>query len=169
MRLKEINIWDKWTVINWIVQFSFMAAVVYFLGAHSVVYLVAGFFFSVGLHPLGARWVQEHYLTHGDQETKSYYGVLNTVNLNVGYHNEHHDFPSVAWNRLPKVKKIANSYYDTLGYHTSYTGLLFRFLFDKNISIYSRVARANRGKVKVTKEHVIPAAKMVETGEEVNA
>lgn len=132
------------------------------LGAKSTVYLVAGFFFSVGLHPLGARWVQEHYLTHGDQETKSYYGVLNTVNLNVGYHNEHHDFPSVAWNRLPKVKKIAGSYYDTLGYHTSYTGLLFRFLFDKNISIYSRVARANRGKVKVTKEPVIPAVKMVE-------
>ena len=118
---------------------------------------------------MGARWVQEHYLTHGDQETKSYYGPLNTVNLNVGYHNEHHDFPSVAWNRLPKVKKIANSYYDTLGYHTSYTGLLFRFLFDKNISIYSRVARANRGKVKVTKEPVIPAAKMVETGDEVIA
>jgi sphingolipid delta-4 desaturase len=162
MRLKEIAIWDKWTIINWIVQFSFMAAIIYFLGAKSTVFLVAGFFFSVGLHPLGARWIQEHYLTHGDQETKSYYGVLNTVNLNVGYHNEHHDFPSVAWNRLPKVKKIANSYYDTLGYHTSYTGLLFRFLFDKKISIYSRVARANRGKVKVTKEPVIPAVKMVE-------
>jgi sphingolipid delta-4 desaturase len=162
MRLKEIAIWDKWTIVNWIVQFGFMAAVIYFLGAKSTVFLVAGFFFSVGLHPLGARWIQEHYLTHGDQETKSYYGVLNTVNLNVGYHNEHHDFPSVAWNRLPKVKKIANSYYDTLGYHTSYTGLLFRFLFDKKISIYSRVARANRGKVKVTKEPVIPAVKMVE-------
>lgn len=163
MRLKEIAIWDKWTVVNWIVQISFMAAVVYFLGAKSIVFLVAAFFFSIGLHPLGARWIQEHYLTHGDQETKSYYGVLNSVNLNVGYHNEHHDFPSVAWNRLPKVKKIANSYYETLGYHTSYTGLLFRFLFDKNISIYSRVARANRGKVKVTKEAVIPAVKMIET------
>jgi len=162
LRLKEIAIWDKWTIINWVVQFSFMFAVIYFLGAKSTVFLVAGFFFSVGLHPLGARWIQEHYLTHGDQETKSYYGVLNSVNLNVGYHNEHHDFPSVAWNRLPKVKKIANSYYDTLGYHTSYTGLLFRFLFDKKLSVYSRVASANRGKVKVTKEPVIPAVKMVE-------
>lgn len=165
LRLKEIAIWDKWTIINWVVQFSFMFAVIYFLGAKSTVFLVAGFFFSIGLHPLGARWIQEHYLTHGDQETKSYYGVLNTVNLNVGYHNEHHDFPSVAWNRLPKVKKIAGSYYDTLGYHTSYTGLLFRFLFDKNISIYSRVARANRGKVKVTQEAVIPVVKIAEAGQ----
>ena len=164
MRLtKEIKIWDRMTVVNWIIQIAFMAAVIYFLGGKSVVFLVGGFFFSVGLHPLGARWVQEHYLTHGDQETKSYYGPLNTVNLNVGYHNEHHDFPSVSWNKLPKIRKIAGNYYDTLGYHTSYTGLLFRFLFDKKLSIYSRVARANRGKVKVTKEHVIPAAQMVES------
>lgn len=146
---KEISIFDKWTVVNWIVQFGFMAFVVYFLGAKSTVFLVASFFFSIGLHPLGARWVQEHYLTHGDQETKSYYGILNPVNLNVGYHNEHHDFPSIPWNKLPKVKSIANNYYETLGYHTSYTGLLFRFLFDKQLSIYSRVARANRGKLKV--------------------
>ena len=168
---KEIDIWDRYTVINWIVQILFIGAVIYFLGAKSTVFLVAGFFFSVGLHPLGARWVQEHYLTHGDQETKSYYGPLNTVNLNVGYHNEHHDFPSISWDKLPKVRKIASNYYDTLGYHTSYTGLLFRFLFDKKLSIYSRVARANRGKLKVTKEHVIPAAQMV-VGEpiaEVNA
>ena len=55
----------------------------------------------MGLHPLGARWIQEHYLVHGEQETTSYYGILNVPALNVGYHNEHHDFPSVPWNRLP--------------------------------------------------------------------
>jgi sphingolipid delta-4 desaturase len=113
--------------------------------------MLISFFFSVGLHPLGARWVQEHFLTHGDQETKSYYGVLNTVNLNVGYHNEHHDFPSVPWNKLPQVKKIANSYYASLGYHTSYTALLFRFLYDRDLSVYSRMARANRGERKKAK------------------
>lgn len=146
---KEVAIFDFWTVVNWIVQFSFMAAVVYFLGTKSVVFLTASFFFSIGLHPLGARWIQEHYLTHGDQETKSYYGRLNPINLNVGFHNEHHDFPSVPWHQLPKIKKIANEYYETLGYHTSYTGLLFKFLFDKNMSVYSRTARADRGKVKL--------------------
>ncbi len=147
---KEIKIFDGWTLVNWIVQFGFMALVIYFLGVKSTMFLVLSFFFSIGLHPLGARWIQEHYLTHGDhQETKSYYGVLNPVNLNVGYHNEHHDFPSIPWNKLPKIKQIANSYYETLGYHTSYTKLLFQFLFDKNISIYSRVARDNRGKSKM--------------------
>lgn len=146
---KEVAIFDFWTVINWVVQFSFLAAVIYFLGAKSTVFLTASFFFSIGLHPLGARWIQEHYLTHGEQETKSYYGPLNPVNLNVGYHNEHHDFPAIPWHNLPKLKSIANEYYETLGYHTSYTGLLFKFLFDKNMSVFSRTARQDRGKVKL--------------------
>ncbi len=145
---KEISIFDGWTVVNWIIQFSFMGLVIYFLGWTATVYLIASFFFSIGLHPLGARWVQEHYLTHGDQETKSYYGILNPVNLNVGYHNEHHDFPSIPWNKLPMIKKIAGPFYNNLGYHNSYTALLFRFLFDKNLSIYSRVARTKRSKTK---------------------
>jgi sphingolipid delta-4 desaturase len=145
-RLKEITLLDKWTIINMIVQFSFMGFFIYFFGWKATAFMTMSFFFSVGLHPLGARWIQEHYLTHGDQETKSYYGVLNSINLNVGYHNEHHDFPSVPWNRLPKVKKIANAYYQNLGYHTSYTLLLLRFLTDPNLSVYSRMARANRGK-----------------------
>jgi len=145
-RLKEITLIDKWTIINMIVQFTFMGFFIYFFGWKATLYMTASFFFSVGLHPLGARWIQEHFLTHGDQETKSYYGMLNSVNLNVGYHNEHHDFPSVPWNKLPRVKKMARDYYDTLGYHTSYTGLLFRFLFDRNLSVYSRMARSNRGK-----------------------
>lgn len=151
-RLKEINIFDTWTIINWIIQIAFLGIIIYFLGGIATLYLVASFFFSVGLHPLGARWVQEHYHTHGDQETKSYYGILNPVNLNVGYHNEHHDFPSIPWNNLPKIKKAAPSYYETLGYHTSYTGLLFRFLFDKNLSLFDRTLRSNRGKLKVGKK-----------------
>jgi len=143
---REISIFDKWTVVNWIVQFSFMALVIWQMGWMATLYLVASFFFSIGLHPLGARWIQEHYLTHGTQETKSYYGILNPVNLNVGYHNEHHDFPSIPWNKLPRIKAIAAPFYDGLGYHTSYTGLLFRFLFDKNLSVYSRMARSKRSR-----------------------
>jgi sphingolipid delta-4 desaturase len=162
IRLKEISLWDKWTVLNMLVQFTFMGFFIYFLGAKSTVYLTASFFFSVGLHPLGARWVQEHFLTHGEQETKSYYGVLNSVNLNVGYHNEHHDFPSVPWNNLPKVRKIAGNYYDTLGYHTSYTVLLFRFLTDSKLSVFSRMARDNRGRAAARKEKSAKVGELTE-------
>lgn len=158
VRLKEINLFDKWTFINWIVQFTFTGLVIYFLGWKSFVFLMASFFFSVGLHPLGARWIQEHFLTHGDQETKSYYGVLNTVNLNVGFHNEHHDFPSVPWNKLPNIKKYASGYYDTLGSHKSYTILLLQFLFNRKLSVFSRMARNNRGKTKLNEASVVAAS-----------
>lgn len=151
-RLKEIKPFDGWIALNWLVQIAFVTAVTIFLGPKAIGFLVASFFFSVGLHPLGARWIQEHYLTHGEQETYSYYGVLNTVAFNVGYHNEHHDFPSIPWNKLPQIRKEASGFYNTLYYHTSWTKLFFRFLFDKEISLFSRIIRNNRGKVQLTDE-----------------
>jgi sphingolipid delta-4 desaturase len=151
-RLREIAPFDKWVALNWLIQIVSMTAIAWFLGPQSFVYLVVSFFFSVGLHPLGARWIQEHYLTHGEQETYSYYGVLNQVAFNVGFHNEHHDFPSVPWNRLPEIKKTAPGFYSQLASHTSWTKLFFRFLFDQEISLFSRVVRKNRGKVALTDE-----------------
>jgi sphingolipid delta-4 desaturase len=151
-RLREIAPFDKWVALNWLIQIVSMTAIAWFLGAQSFVYLVASFFFSVGLHPLGARWIQEHYLTQGEQETYSYYGVLNHVAFNVGFHNEHHDFPSVPWNRLPDIKRTAPGFYDHLSSHTSWTKLFLRFLFDQEISLFSRVVRKNRGKVSLTDE-----------------
>jgi sphingolipid 4-desaturase/C4-monooxygenase len=149
-RLKEIKPFDGWVALNWGVQISFIVLVTVFLGPKAIFFLLFSFFFSVGLHPLGARWIQEHYLTHGEQETYSYYGPLNNVAFNVGYHNEHHDFPSIPWNRLPKIREGAPTFYNTLFYHTSWTKLFFRFLFDKEISLFSRVIRKDRGKVKLT-------------------
>lgn len=151
-RLKEIKPFDGWVALNWAVQIAFIVLITWLWGPKAIIYLLASFFFSVGLHPLGARWIQEHYLTHGEQETYSYYGPLNNVAFNVGYHNEHHDFPSIPWNRLPKIREGAPTFYNTLYYHTSWTKLFFRFLFDKEISLYSRIVRRDRGKVKLTDE-----------------
>ena len=150
-RLKEIKPFDKWVAANFALQAIFIFVICWFWGTKAILFLLFSFFFSIGLHPLGARWIQEHYLTSGEeQETHSYYGVLNTVAFNVGYHNEHHDFPSVPWNRLPQIRKNAGGFYNNLAYHTSWTKLFFRFLFDKEISLFSRVIRKERGKVKLT-------------------
>jgi len=143
-RLKEIDFLNKWTIINWVVVFGFDVLLIYFFGWISFLYLLASLFFSIGLHPLGARWIQEHFLTYPPQETYSYYGPLNVVALNVGYHNEHHDFPSIPWNNLPKIKKAAPEFYDNLFSHKSWMKLWLKFLFDPNLSLYSRMVRNNR-------------------------
>ncbi len=145
-RLKELRFFNRWTAVNWLIVLSVDVAVLAAWGPKALAYLVASFFFSVGLHPLGARWIQEHYLTDDPQETYSYYGAVNLIAMNVGYHNEHHDFPSVPWNRLPRVTATAPEYYEDLVFHGSWTGLLMRFLWDRDLSLFSRMIRTDRGK-----------------------
>jgi len=140
-RLREIALVDRWVVANWLAQLAFNAIVWWLLGWSAVAFLGLSFLFSIGLHPLGARWIQEHYLAHGTQETYSYYGPLNRLALNVGYHNEHHDFPSIPWNRLPALRSMVPQAYDTLVAHTSWTRLLLRFLFDRELTLFSRMVR----------------------------
>lgn len=145
LRLPEIRFFDRWVVLNWAAQIAFNAAVWVVLGPKALAYLALSLFFSLGLHPLGARWIQEHFLTSDGQETFSYYGPLNAVALNVGYHNEHHDLPSVPWHRLPRIKREAPEFYDSLESHRSWARLLARFVLDPRLSLHSRMARERRG------------------------
>lgn len=151
-RLKYIKPVDNWVVLNWIIQFTFNFVIVFFFGWKALAFMLISFFFSVGFHPLGARWIQEHYLVLDEnQETYSYYGFFNNIAFNVGFHNEHHDFPSIPWNRLPELKKQAPSFYDTLQSHQSWTRLFFRFLFDNKITLHSRILRDENSKEKSIK------------------
>lgn len=149
LRLTEIGFVNGWTAVNWIVVAAADLFVITQWGWVAFLYLIASLFFSVGLHPLGARWIQEHYLTFPPQETYDYYGPLNIVALNVGYHNEHHDLPSVPWNNLPRLKRMAPEMYEPLVAHRSWSRLLWRFLTDPGLSLYSRVVRTNRGGIGV--------------------
>ena len=154
IRLREIKSVDRWVVTNFVVQMTFNVAVWVFWGPVAFFYLLISLFFGIGLHPLGARWIQRHYMTgdSDEQETFSYYGPLNRVAFNVGYHNEHHDLPSIPWNRLPDVKKAAPELYDTLEYHTSWTKLLLTFIFSREISLFNRMVRSERGGVPLSDE-----------------
>lgn len=144
-RLRAIRFLDGWTIVNWVAVFAFDIGVFLLLGPMALVYLLASLFFAIGLHPLGARWIQEHYLVAPPQETYSYYGRLNLIALNVGFHNEHHDIPSIPWNRLPALRRVAPEMYDALVSHRSWGRLLWRFLTDRKLSLYSRMVRADRG------------------------
>jgi sphingolipid delta-4 desaturase len=140
-RLKAITMWDRWLFLNLLCAVLYDAAVIYCLGWAACLYLAFSFFFSVGLHPVGARWIQEHYTNDPAQETYSYYGPINRLCLNMGYHNEHHDLPSIPWNNLPRLRAMAPEFYENLKYHPSWTRLLFQFIFDKQYTLYSRIER----------------------------
>lgn len=141
-RLTRIKLIDRWYVANAVVQIAFVGAVIYGWGWTSLIYLLLSSVFAIGLHPVGARWIQEHYLTHpGGQETFSYYGGLNAIAFNVGYHNEHHDLMRVPWMRLPRIRRAAPELYDSLHYHTSWTRLLIRFIVDPTLGLHSRAVR----------------------------
>jgi sphingolipid delta-4 desaturase len=141
-RLKRIQMFDRWYAANLAVQVVFVAGVWLLAGWYAVLYLTLSSIFAIGLHPVGARWIQEHYLVGEEgQETFSYYGPLNHVSFNVGYHNEHHDLMMVPWFRLPKVRATAPEFYASLRSHRSWTALLLRFIFDRRLSLYSRRVR----------------------------
>ncbi|HEY7284704.1 MAG TPA: fatty acid desaturase [Vicinamibacterales bacterium] len=143
-RLKKVAFFDRWIVTNIVVQVLATAGLWAWIGVGPLLYLFVSSITAIGLHPLGARWIQEHFVFKEDQETYSYYGPLNRVCFNMGYHNEHHDFVTVPWSRLPTLKAIAPEFYDNLYAHRSWTKLLFRFIFDRNCTLYDRVVRPSR-------------------------
>ena len=133
-----------WVVVNVVVIVAIDVAIAVVVGPWALVYLVLSTVFALGLHPVGGRWIQEHFVTRPGQETYSYYGPLNPVALNVGYHNEHHDFAGIPWNRLPQLTALAPEQYEGLASYRSWSGLIARFVGDPSLSLYSRITRPER-------------------------
>jgi len=135
------------TFFNFVGNGLFVYIMLVTLGLKPVLFLLLSSLLSVGLllHPLGARWIAEHWAVHPLQETYSYYGIINTLAFNIGHHNEHHDFVGVPWNLLPKIRQIAPEYYEPLHKHPSYTGLIWNFITNPNFTLKSRVVRWPKG------------------------
>jgi sphingolipid delta-4 desaturase len=141
----RVKLLDAWTVANIVLEIAAMLGFIALFGMTPFWYLLASSVFAIGLHPLGARWVQEHFALRDDQETYSYYGPLNKVSFNVGYHNEHHDLVTVPWSRLPHIRRGAPEFYENLASYSSWTGLLVRFLADRSITLFRYVVRPAPG------------------------
>lgn len=129
------------------------------MGGKALTYFILSSFLAGSLHPCAAHFVAEHYVLgratmEGGKmpndvpipETYSYYGPLNILTYNVGYHNEHHDFPAIPWTRLPKLHEIAKEFYEPLPCHKSWPLVLWQFIMDKDVGMWCRVKRAEGGR-----------------------
>ncbi|KAL0485540.1 sphingolipid 4-desaturase [Acrasis kona] len=132
---------SAWEVFNTLVQISFDVVIFYLGGFKALGYLFLSTLLGLGLHPTSGHFIQEHFIFKEGQETYSYYGPLNLVMLNVGYHNEHHDFPRIAGSRLPQLRKIAPEFYNNLKYHTSWVRVLYDYIFCNDINMFNRIKR----------------------------
>jgi sphingolipid delta-4 desaturase len=130
-----------WEYMNWIVQISFDIVVFYLGGKKRLAYFFLSSLLGTGLHPVAGHFISEHFVFVPGTETYSYYGFWNIFAFNVGYHNEHHDFPYIPGSRLPQVRAIAREYYDTIPQCESWIGVLWNFIMDDSITGFSRVKR----------------------------
>jgi len=144
VRPKPVIMWD---VANWATIITTDVSIAYFWGAKSFFYLLFGTYISFSFHPFIGHILAEHYLfpERTPQDTYSYYGWLNMFLFNVGYHIEHHDFPSVPGSYLPKLKETASKYYQSPSV-SSWGRCIYQFVFDDKVSLFSRLEReTNKG------------------------
>ena len=141
-------------LFNILAQLTFDYLLVRYASVRALGYLIISSFLAGSLHPCAGHFIAEHYVfdqtlraARSDEksvpvpETFSYYGLLNMLTYNVGLHNEHHDFPAIPWTRLPALHEIAKEFYVDLPHHTSWTWVIWQFIWDKQVGLWCRVKR----------------------------
>lgn len=75
-------------IVNWITALTFDGLMFYYFGGKTVAYFLLSTCLGLSLHPISGHFIAEHYVFKPGHETYSYYGPLNAITYNVGYHNE---------------------------------------------------------------------------------
>jgi sphingolipid delta-4 desaturase len=141
----------KYECLNILVLFATNSVIYYFGGISAIGYLLLSDFLGFGLHPIAGHMYSDHYVHPQSKvspeaktkliETYSNYSPLNMLTFNIGYHNEHHDFPFIPGSRLPQVRELAPEFYDDLPKHDSFCKVIWDFITNPNISLFSCVKR----------------------------
>ncbi|ORZ37816.1 fatty acid desaturase-domain-containing protein [Catenaria anguillulae PL171] len=133
---------QKWELVNWAWTVSTDLAIYTYCGPRGLMYMFLSLWFGYGIHPGAAHFIQEHYTFEDGQETMSYYGSGNLLFMNIGFHNEHHDFTKIPWSKLPEIRRIAPEFYNSLAYHTSWIKCIWDFIMKDYMGPQSRLGRS---------------------------
>jgi len=134
-------------VFNGVTSLLSWVILIYLTGNwHFPFFLITCCALGLSIHPTGAAHVlAEHYNLYfpvkEHYQTYCYYGPLNYVLFNLGYHAQHHDFPNIPGFWLPKVREIASEFYDDIPVHSSMPKLMFEFIFNPNCGLSVRLDR----------------------------
>jgi len=126
---------DGWLYANIAVCLLIDSLLVATTGFRPLAYLLLSALVAFGPHVLGARRVAEHLTIRRGQPTNSYYGPLNRVSFDVGFHVEHHDFPAVPWRRIRLVRAMAAERYEGLAIVPSWSRLMTAYFFDARLGV----------------------------------
>jgi sphingolipid delta-4 desaturase len=126
---------DAWFLANVVACLLVDGALIATAGLRPLAYVLLAALAGFGPHVLGARRVSEHLTIRRRQPTNSYYGPLNRVSFDVGYHVEHHDFPAVSWRRLRRLRAIASEHYDGLAMVRSWSKLIMLYFVDGRLGV----------------------------------
>jgi sphingolipid delta-4 desaturase len=135
---------DRWLFLNIVAVAIGWLLVLWLLGWPAIAYLLLSTYFATGPHPAGAHILQEHIAFDGGNGMASYYGPINLVSVNLGYHLEHHDMPAISGWRLPALRRVAPEFYESHYHHKSRLLGLWCFVFDHRIGLDSRPIREIR-------------------------
>lgn len=134
---------DLQLAVNVVACLVFDALLMWAGGPRLVLFLLLGMMWAGSFHPTAGHFLSEHHVTHRGRpqpETFSYYGGLNVLAWNVGYHNEHHDFCNIPWTRLPRLRAMAPEFYRDLPQTESWPGATWTYLTSR-MSGFNRVVR----------------------------
>ena len=139
--------WNMYVVLNWatciIPTLSLLA-----INPKCFVFVFVSAYLSQSIHPANVRAVQRHVssmeahkATQGDARllampnTYSYYGAMNWLTLNVGYHVEHHDFARVPWPNLPALHALGGEkwYPESHAHKSRSLSALVEFVYNPHI------------------------------------
>jgi sphingolipid delta-4 desaturase len=136
--------------LNWVIVCGFDYVWFQLWGPIPLLFILACVITAGMPSPVSGHFLSEHFIfdtKHNRQETYSYYGWWNCIAFDVGFHNEHHDFPGIPGCKLRELKALAPEFYDHLDTTPSWFGVAWEFLMSDTVSMSSRVKReANAGK-----------------------